>query len=141
MKSNQKGTTMRTSIILTTAAAALTFALTGCATGDPGDAETVTETTTETTTAPAPEPSTETVTETAEPAEPAEGNDSSLGSAILDMAWSQQTQSDKQDVCDGYAVDPEAMLDTFMEEFESDPEVAGMVTREQAEAFFDKECA
>ena len=130
---------MRTSIILATAA--LTFALTGCATGDPETVtETVTETTTETTTAPAPEPSTETVTETAEPAEPAEGNDDSLGSAILDMAWSQQTQSDKQNVCDGYAVAPDAMLDTFMEEFESDPEVAGMVSRDQVREFFNKEC-
>jgi hypothetical protein len=101
------------------------------------EGEPATETITETQTA--TETETATVTETVEAAAP-EGDgdiglsDSEIGSMALEVTWGNMSTSQQGDICLGWGLDQDAMLDAFLQGSDD------MVTRSEAEAFFDGKC-
>lgn len=83
-----------------------------------------------------------TVTQAAPTEEPEPVEDTStdtLGIAVLDLAWSSQTEADQTTVCDLYGTSPEVVVTTFYDGLDADTQT--MVTESDVRTFFAGECA
>lgn len=72
---------------------------------------------------PAPEPTTEPPL-----------SDEEIGALALEITWDGMSASDQADICLGWALDQESMLDVFLDSS------GGIVTRAEAREFFDGKC-
>lgn len=61
-------------------------------------------------------------------------DDSDIGVEALDLTWDSMSESDHNDVCDGYVLIPETIIDTIREGNED------YLTREDVRDFLDENC-